>query len=325
MAILVYTDIRNNTVKKNALESIGFARACANQCQLQVHVITGKIDSQTYGTLQSAGAHRILECEALEQYSDVNGISIALAAYIQTQGIKYVVFSYDYTGKALAPILAGRLNAGLISGITHIPVIKNDTLEAVKSIFGGKASATYQLNSEIKLLSVLPNSIGITSFESTDFHHENIQLNLPEVKVKRIEIKQNTSGAMVPLPEADLVVSAGRGLKGPEHWSIIEDLAKSIGATTACSRPVADMHWRPHHEHVGQTGIAIRPNLYIAIGISGAIQHLAGVNGSKTIVVINTDKDAPFFKSADYGIIGDAFTIVPKLTESLNRFKAQNS
>jgi electron transfer flavoprotein alpha subunit len=130
---------------------------------------------------------------------------------------------------------------------------------------------------------------------------------------------------MVPLPEAELVVSAGRGLKGPENWGMVEDLAGLLGATTACSRPVADMHWRPHHEHVGQTGIAIRPNLYIAIGISGAIQHLAGVNGSKTIVVINNDKEAPFFKSADYGIVGDAFTIVPKLTEALKKFKANQN
>ena len=138
------------------------------------------------------------------------------------------------------------------------------------------------------------------------------------------ETKSTDTAGMIPLPEAELVVSAGRGLKGPENWGIIEDLAKAIGATTACSRPVADMHWRPHHEHVGQTGIAIRPNLYIAIGISGAIQHLAGVNGSKTIVVINTDKEAPFFKSADYGIVGDAFEVVPKLTAAIKKLKASN-
>jgi len=132
-------------------------------------------------------------------------------------------------------------------------------------------------------------------------------------------------GGMVPLPEAELVVSAGRGLKGPENWKMIEDLAKELNATTACSRPVADMHWRPHHEHVGQTGIAIRPNLYIAIGISGAIQHLAGVNGSKTIVVINNDKEAPFFKSADYGVVGDAFTVVPKLIEAVKKLKANQN
>jgi electron transfer flavoprotein alpha subunit len=130
---------------------------------------------------------------------------------------------------------------------------------------------------------------------------------------------------MIPLTEAELVVSAGRGLKGPEHWGIIEELAGALGATTACSRPVADMHWRPHHEHVGQTGFAIRPNLYIAIGISGAIQHLAGVNGSKTIVVINNDKEAPFFKSADYGIVGDAFSIIPKLTAAIKNFKASQN
>ena len=134
-----------------------------------------------------------------------------------------------------------------------------------------------------------------------------------------------SQGEGIPLPEAELVVSAGRGLKGPENWNIVEDLANTMGATTACSRPVADIGWRPHHEHVGQTGTAIRPNLYIAIGISGAIQHLAGVNGSKVIVVINTDSEAPFFKAADYGVIGDAFEVVPKLTEAYNKFKASQN
>jgi electron transfer flavoprotein alpha subunit len=176
------------------------------------------------------------------------------------------------------------------------------------------------------MISLLPNSfpvvLGDTSATVVDFA-PNLSASASRIKVK--EVRSTNSGGAVPLPEAELVVSAGRGLKGPENWKIIEDLATELGATTACSRPVADMHWRPHHEHVGQTGVAIRPNLYIAIGISGAIQHLAGVNGSKTIVVINNDKEAPFFKSADYGIIGDAFTVVPKLTEAIKKFKAHQN
>jgi electron transfer flavoprotein alpha subunit len=151
---------------------------------------------------------------------------------------------------------------------------------------------------------------------------ESMTVNIPAAKVKIKEV-QRVSG-QTPLPEADKVVSAGRGLKGPENWGIIEDLAEALGATTACSRPVADAHWRPHHEHVGQTGIAIRPNLYFAIGISGAIQHLAGVNNSKVIVAINKDPEAPFFKAADYGVVGDLFEIVPKLTEAVKKFKAHH-
>ena len=325
MAILVYTDIRKASLKKNALESISFARLCADQTQESVWVVTGKLESNQKTSLWNAGAHKILECESLESYTDCNGISKSLAAYCLNETIQTLVLSYDYTGKALAPLLAGRLNAGLVSGITQVPVFTKNNIKAEKLVFGGKASATYEIVSQTRILSVLPNSIGIKSFSNGPNESNFISLEFPEPSIKIIETKPTTSGTMAPLPEAELVVSAGRGLKGPEHWGIIEDLAKCLGATTACSRPVADLHWRPHHEHVGQTGIAIRPNLYIAVGISGAIQHLAGVNGSKTIVVINTDKEAPFFKSADYGIVGDAFTVVPKLTEAIQKFKAQNS
>jgi electron transfer flavoprotein alpha subunit len=182
------------------------------------------------------------------------------------------------------------------------------------------------VKSEIKIISLLPNSSPVTAGENkasvVDF---NPDLSSVKSRITVKETRSTDTAGMIPLTEAELVVSAGRGLKGPEHWNIVEDLAKALGATTACSRPVADMHWRPHHEHVGQTGFAIRPNLYIAVGISGAIQHLAGVNGSKTIVVINNDKEAPFFKSADYGIVGDAFTILPKLTEAVKKFKASQN
>jgi electron transfer flavoprotein alpha subunit len=187
-----------------------------------------------------------------------------------------------------------------------------------RNVFSGKAYSYTKVNTEKKVISVLPNSHSVEktekepSVEEFDFQGEGAGLQVKEVK------KQEGG---VSLPEADMVVSGGRGLKGPENWNIVEDLAEALGAATACSRPVADNEWRPHHEHVGQTGLTIRPNLYIAVAISGAIQHLAGVNGSHVIVVINKDPEAPFFKSADYGIVGDAFEVVPKLTEAVKKFQ----
>jgi electron transfer flavoprotein alpha subunit len=199
-------------------------------------------------------------------------------------------------------------------------------MDVKKNVFSGKATATYTIHTDTKIISLLPNSfpvkLGDNKANVADF---NVDLSGVKSKIVIKETKTTQTGGMTPLPEAEIVVSAGRGLKGPENWKMVEDLASTLGATTACSRPVADMHWRPHHEHVGQTGLAIRPNLYIAIGISGAIQHLAGVNGSKTIVVINNDKEAPFFKSADYGVVGDAFSILPKLTEAIKKFKANQN
>jgi electron transfer flavoprotein alpha subunit len=190
------------------------------------------------------------------------------------------------------------------------------------NVYSGKAIAHVTVHSDKKVISILPNSVPPTenkvSGSVSDF---NVELGDGGITIK----ERKPQGDGIPLPEAELVVSAGRGLKGPENWGIVEDLAESLGATTACSRPVSDIGWRPHHEHVGQTGIAIRPNLYIAAGISGAIQHLAGVNGSKVIVVINTDSEAPFFKAADYGIIGDAFEVLPRLSEAINKFKASQN
>jgi electron transfer flavoprotein alpha subunit len=188
-----------------------------------------------------------------------------------------------------------------------------------KNVFSGKAFADYELSSDIKVLSIINNAIPPQEL-GQPVSPETLSVAIPGPKVTIREV--NRIEGTTPLPEAELVVSAGRGMKGPEHWGIIEELADALGATTACSRPVSDTGWRPHHEHVGQTGIAIRPNLYIAIGISGAIQHLAGVNRSKTIVVINKDPEAPFFKAADYGIVADLFDVVPKLTEAVRAFKA---
>ena len=201
------------------------------------------------------------------------------------------------------------MNAGIVTGAVDLPNTDGD-FTVKKAVFSGKAFAHVKVNTDVKIISLTPNSVEKKEFgKSASVEQSDISLSDSRLKVK----EQKMESTDLPLTEAELVVSAGRGLKGPENWGMIEDLAKELGAATACSRPVSDMDWRPHHEHVGQTGVAIRPNLYIAVGISGAIQHLAGVNQSKVIVVINTDPEAPFFKSADYGIVGDAFEVVPKL------------
>ena len=206
----------------------------------------------------------------------------------------------------------------MISGAIALPETGGDFTCKV-NVFSGKAYGTVKVNTDIKIISLLPNTLkpeatgSDCSVESFNGNSGAFGVVVKETKIPEGEI---------PLTEAELVVSAGRGLKGSENWGMVEDLAKTLGAATACSRPVADIGWRPHHEHVGQTGFAIRPNLYIAAGISGAIQHLAGVNGSKVIVVINTDPEAPFFKAADYGVLGDAFEVLPRLNESLKKFKA---
>jgi electron transfer flavoprotein alpha subunit len=291
-----------------------------------VTAIVNNADASQLEEIGKAGASKILSMKNDKLVSDNILIATAVEQAAKAESAKVIIFSFDIVGKAVAPRLSAKLKAGLVAGAVDYPVVNGTSFEVKKNVFSGKATAMYSINSDVKIISLLPNSFPVTSSENkatvTEFNPDLSTVN-SRITVK--DVKSNTSGGAVPLPEAEIVVSAGRGLKGPENWKMVEDLAGALGATTACSRPVADMHWRPHHEHVGQTGIAIRPNLYIAIGISGAIQHLAGVNGSKTIVVINNDKEAPFFKSADYGIVGDAFTIVPKLTEAIKKFKAHQN
>lgn len=241
-----------------------------------------------------------------------------IAGAAQQLGAKVIVLSHSSTGKSLVGRLAARLDAGSVPGANAIPTV-NGGFKVNKPVFSGKAFATVELTSEYKVISLMGNSIPVEE-SGSPVAVETLEIDIPESRVRVKEV-QRVEGK-TPLPEAELVVSGGRGLKGPENWDMIEELADKLGATTACSRPVADVGWRPHHEHVGQTGIAIRPNLYIAIAISGAIQHLAGVNNSKTIVVINKDPEAPFFKAADYGVVGDAFEVVPRLNEAIENFKA---
>ena len=325
MSVLVYTEINKGKVKKASLEAVNYGAKIAELTGSSVTAIVANADAAQLEEIGKAGAKKILSVknEALKSLDSML-ISSAVEQAAKAEGAKVIIFAFDITGKAVAPRLSAKLKAGLVAGAVDYPSVNGSSLEVKKNVFSGKATAVYTINSDVKVISLLPNSfpvtLGANAATVTDFA---VELAATKIKVK--EQKSTDVGGMVPLPEAELVVSAGRGLKGPENWAMVEELAKSLNATTACSRPVADMHWRPHHEHVGQTGIAIRPNLYIAIGISGAIQHLAGVNGSKTIVVINNDKEAPFFKSADYGIVGDAFTIVPKLIEAVKKLKANQN
>lgn len=324
--ILVYTEINKGKVKKASLECVNYAAKIGELTGQGVVALVNNADAAQLEEIGKAGATKIVSLKNDKMGADNMLISAAVEQVAKAENANVIVFAFDTVGKAVAPRLAGKLKAGLVAGAIDFPVVNGNQFDVKKNVFSGKAASIVTINTDVKIISLLPNSFPVKAGENKSTVSET-SVDFASVNSKIIvkETKSTNTGGMVPLPEAELVVSAGRGMKGPENWQMVEELANSIGATTACSRPVADMHWRPHHEHVGQTGVAIRPNLYIAIGISGAIQHLAGVNGSKTIVVINNDKEAPFFKSADYGVIGDAFTIVPKLTEAVKKFKANQN
>lgn len=311
MSILVYIN-SNGGLHKSALEVVTYGKKIGEN----VTVITsGSADTSTLASLGKYGATKVLVDRSL-QNDDAQQITRLIASAAENTSATTIVFSQDITAKAVAPRLSVRLNAGLISGAIDIP--SSDGNVKV-NVFSGKAFGSVRVHSAKKIISVLPNSIQ-PEITGSDCVVEEFDGNIGAPSIKVIDTKKPEGE--IPLPEAELVVSAGRGMKAPENWNLVEALANELGAATACSRPVADIGWRPHHEHVGQTGVAIRPNLYIAIGISGAIQHLAGVNGSKVIVVINTDAEAPFFKAADYGIVGDAFEVLPRLTEAVKKFHA---
>jgi len=310
MSVLVYVDSFSGKISKNQFEAVYYGSKIGS-----VTVVTaGNTSDDVLAQLGTHGASKVLRDNSITAF-DAQQITRLIANAAAQVGTKTIVISHDITGKSVAPRLSARLKAGFASGATALP--NGDQVRV--NVFSGKAMALVSLKTETKIISVLPNSLKPEATGAA-CSVENFSGNAGNAGIVTKSVKK-PEGA-IPLPEAELVVSAGRGLKGPENWGIVEDLATALGAATACSRPVADIGWRPHHEHVGQTGVAIRPNLYIAAGISGAIQHLAGVNGSKTIVVINTDAEAPFFKAADYGIVGDAFEVLPKLTEAVKKFKA---
>lgn len=312
MSVLVYVDSFSGNISKNQFEAVYYGSKIGSV----VAVTAGSASDAVLTELGKYGASKVLCDKSLSAF-DPQQITRLIATAASQTGAKTIILSHDISGKAVAPRLAARLRAGFASGATALP--EGDQVRV--NVFSGKAFAMVALKTENKIISVLPNSLKPEAGSST-CAVESFDGNVGSAGIVVKSVKK-PEGA-IPLPEAELVVSAGRGLKGPENWGIVEDLAQALGAATACSRPVADIGWRPHHEHVGQTGVAIRPNLYIAAGISGAIQHLAGVNGSKTIVVINTDAEAPFFKAADYGIVADAFEVLPKLTEAVKKFKANH-
>lgn len=317
MNVLVFADSFNGSAVKAAYEAASYGAKIANGGNTSI-VTYGEISGESMSDLASYGITNIMHAKGLNDMDPVQLAKLVEAAANEINA-EVIVFSHDYTGKSVAPIVAARMQAGLVSGVIDYPST-DGAFTVKKAVFSGKAFAEVKFNTEKKIISLLPNSVGKEKVEGsanvTDF---GADLGNNSVTVKEFKAK---GGEGILLTEAELVVSAGRGLKGPENWGMIEELANELGAGTACSRPVSDIGWRPHHEHVGQTGIAIRPNLYIAVGISGAIQHLAGVNGSKVIVVVNTDAEAPFFKAADYGIVGDAFDVVPKLITAVKEFKA---
>ena len=315
MSVVVFVEVKNK-VSKAALEAVSYGSKLG-----KVNVVTyGDASEEVLSEMSNYGAENILVCRTLTENNDQK-ITNLIAAAVEKSDAEFVVISQDQTGKSVGPRVAAKLTAGHISGAIDLPDSSNGFVVKT-NVYSGKAIAHVTVHSDKKVISILPNSVApIENKVSGTVSEFNVELGDGGITI----IERKPQGDGIPLPEAELVVSAGRGLKGPENWGIVEGLAESLGATTACSRPVSDIGWRPHHEHVGQTGIAIRPNLYIAAGISGAIQHLAGVNGSKVIVVINTDSEAPFFKAADYGIIGDAFDVLPRLTESVNKFKASDN
>jgi electron transfer flavoprotein alpha subunit len=320
MSVLIFLDQADGHIKKSSFEAAGYGAAIAKQTGTTAEaIVLGTVNDE----LPSLGKYGITKVhtvtnEALN-HVDAQVCSNIIAEAATATSATVIVFSNNFNGKAIAPRLSVRLKAGLVSGAIALPDTTNG-FTVKKNVFSGKAFANVNINTAIKIISLNPNSFTVATTEGiAEVAAFSATIEAPKVQVTATD---KVVGE-VPLSEAEIVVSGGRGLKGPENWGLVTDLAKLLGAATACSRPVADINWRPHHEHVGQTGLAIAPNLYFAIGISGAIQHLAGVNRSKTIVVINKDPEAPFFKAADYGIVGDAFEVMPKIIEAVKQMKHQ--
>jgi electron transfer flavoprotein alpha subunit len=316
--ILVFIDQADGHVKKSSLEALTYGADLAKQLGTTAEAVLLGTVTEDVAALGKYGVNKIhhVANEAFN-HLDAQVYTKIIAQAAEANGATVIVLSNNVSGKAIASRLSARLKAGLISGAITLPDTANGFVTK-KGVFSGKAFVNVSVNTAVKIIALQPNSYKTTAGEGTA---TVVALAADAGNTKIKVTATNKITGQVPLSEAELVVSGGRGLKGPENWGMIEELAKLLGAATACSRAVADAHWRPHHEHVGQTGGAIAPNLYIAIGISGAIQHLAGVNRSKVIVVINKDPEAPFFKAANYGIVGDAFEVVPQMIEAVKKLK----
>ncbi len=317
MAVLVFAEIAEGEIKKSSQEAIYYGSKVAEMLGTENIVLAiGPADSAQLSLAGRFGASKVLHANGSELSNpNIMAYSDLLTAAVQQTSASVVVSAKSSLADPVTARTAGALKAGIVGNVTSLPNIGAD-FTVTRSIFTGKAYAQTVINTAVKILGIKKNTIVLEEKEqNAAVENFGTTINAKAFESKTLETIK--AKGIVPLPEADLVVSGGRGLKAPENWQPLLDLADALGASTACSKPVSDLDWRPHHEHVGQTGVKIAPNLYIACGISGAIQHLAGVNASKVIVVINTDADAPFFQAADYGIIGDAFEVLPKLTAAV--------
>ena len=322
MSVLVYTETDNGKFKKNAFEVASYASEVAKQLGTSATAIafnaTNPEELGNYGITKVYNS----SSDLLNTFNAKASTSVIVQA-AEKEGSKVIVLSSSADAKFLAGILAGKLKAGYVPNVVEAP-LSTAPMVVKRTAFSNKGFAHTEISSDVKIIGVSNNAFGsVENSVNATVEVLDPAISDADFTTKSVEVDRVTGKATIA--DADIVVSGGRGLKGPENWGMIEELADVLGAATACSKPVSDLGWRPHSEHVGQTGKPVASNLYIAIGISGAIQHLAGVSASKVKVVINTDPEAPFFKAADYGIVGDAFEVVPKLTEKLKEFKAQNA
>ncbi len=320
MSVVVFAESENGKFKKIAHEAVSYAKGIADQMGTQVTAVT--VNAGDTSELGTYGASKVLEInnDGLSSFN-AEGYADAVAAAAKNESAEVVVLTSSANGKFMAPLVAVNLEAGYVPNVTDLPS-STSPFKVKHTVFTNKAFSHTEINTAVKVIGLAKNAYGVKE-NTTEASSEGFAPSINTGGVEVVSVDKATD--KVTIADAEIVVSGGRGLKGPENWGLIEDLAQTLGAATACSKPVSDMGWRPHSEHVGQTGKPVASNLYIAIGISGAIQHLAGINSSKVKVVINNDPEAPFFKAADYGIVGDAFEVVPQLTEKLKAFKAQNA
>ncbi len=320
MSVLTYIESNKGKIKKSAFELVSYSNELAKQLGTELVVLT--INVEDTNELNKYGVSKIIKISNSELDNfDSKIFSNVIAQVAKHTNSNHIVISSSLDSKYMAPLLAIELDAGYLSNVVELPS-KLNPFTIKRTCFTNKAFCESTIESDIKIIGLSGNAFGAIENE-TNSSSENLEVSLLDRKIT-VKSTEKVSGK-ISIADADIVVSGGRGLKGPENWNIIEDLAETLGAATSCSKPVSDMGWRPHSEHVGQTGKPVATNLYIAIGISGAIQHLAGINSSKIKVVINNDPEAPFFKAADYGVVGDAFDVVPRLNAKLKAFKAQNS
>jgi len=314
MSVLIFVETADGKAKSSSLEAVAYGAKVAEMLGTSATALVLG-DAQDLENLGNYGASKVLHvADSRLNAGVIQAYGNVIAQAFEKENAKVLVLAKSALADTVAARVAGKLKAGLASNVVALPDLSNGFVVR-RSIYTGKAFANTAISSEKKILAIKKNIYSVNPTD-TKASVESFGASLSDADFGVTITSTEKATGTVSLPEANLVVSGGRGLKGPENWGVIEELAKALGAATGCSKPVSDLHWRPHHEHVGQTGVKVSPNLYIAVGISGAIQHLAGVNSSKCIVVINSDPEAPFFQAADYGIVGDAFQILPKLIEA---------